>query len=739
MREPILKVREWHDYWCVQDVTGSRNFADANGELVKRPIGGTPHLFRTKRDAEIARDLCLAKLTAEPTENPDMANTHVSDLLTTNKITPDLTQWLLDMWAELKPSEGSYERIVQAQARVLANYLKEYKEHRETGDPMRNRTHIQLRNEVRNWLTTTIEVINLGAPQPMPASEEQMAAWFAKIAEDGNWSKECAGCGNYRRSTTVVARRCYCTSCKERYTHTCPKCKVIKLKDNLKSTRDNRVRTNKYYCECEKVEASIQCHRCNSNFIGPNVDGEYASAEQQDKHGVKLCYACANTFRELDCGHHSFNGAKRIRERESLEDDAPAKPSHDKHVCEACFEKADTTPEYWAAEIGQINGKTFDDIRSRRTFGVELEVCQVREAKQVQIPKVMRRHWHAKHDASLPQGGVEYASAILQGDEGLKIVEQMCNYAAEKRWAVDQAAGLHLHVGLKDDSEMAVASVCVGYHLTRAVWMCFVSPSRTQSKYCVNHKSSPEDLQKKAPDEIISLLTDSEERRRWVNWHAYKTHKTVEIRLHQGTLNYDKIANWVKAHTRFVDWCVEVGKPGLVWKALMPHRTSTRKMFLFMTQNIWKDRDLGHWFRLRSHKFPHSTLPMTRYLVAEAKKVLEKEDAETRASKYLLALSREIERTFGRGKEHLARLAGIELAAKKKITGKSHTRTGQEPMPPGPGARPQQLEIRQLPDGQREVRFIEVPADPFVIPRQAIMPPTINWEVDYEPDPDPNE
>jgi hypothetical protein len=143
--------------------------------------------------------------------------------------------------------------------------------------------------------------------------------------------------------------------------------------------------------------------------------------------------------------------------------------------------------------------------------------------------------------------------------------------------------------------------------------MNFVTPNRGQSKYCVAHDISPETalkMAKKGPGEILYNLTRAaggggtptdgpRSRRTWVNWHSYLARRTVEIRVHQGTLNYTKIRNWIIAHVRFVDWCV-AQDAGAVYKALKKPKEDVRDLFLYMTQAIWKDRRLGKWFRGRA-------------------------------------------------------------------------------------------------------------------------------------------
>ena len=79
---------------------------------------------------------------------------------------------------------------------------------------------------------------------------------------------------------------------------------------------------------------------------------------------------------------------------------------------------------------------------------------------------------------------------------------------------------------------------------------------RRENHYCGAHDYSRETLSNIGTiDDFRQFCYNLNDRYCWVNWKAYTEHGSVEIRLHSATLEYAKIANWVKAHTRFID-CV---------------------------------------------------------------------------------------------------------------------------------------------------------------------------------------
>lgn len=217
---------------------------------------------------------------------------------------------------------------------------------------------------------------------------------------------------------------------------------------------------------------------------------------------------------------------------------------NDCYCCNCSPNNEDDDEAEW--EQGRrVDGATFDRIGSRRKFGVELEIssCARHAGLRGKTP------FGVKYDGSL-SSGKEFVSPILQGDEGLAAVDNLCAYGKEHDWTVDSSCGYHVHVDCGDLNDSQLKSVAVGYALTADLWARFVTKKRAQNRYCEPLPYSSGDLRNWS---FRDILDSTEDRYHWLNWHAYNRHKTVEVRLHSGTTNADKVNNWVMIHTRFVD------------------------------------------------------------------------------------------------------------------------------------------------------------------------------------------
>jgi len=313
--------------------------------------------------------------------------------------------------------------------------------------------------------------------------------------------------------------RCYCRD----FTH-CSVCsREVPVGQDFYSTNSEIP-----FCEGCYMTAHANCQACGN---------ETASAELRDApDSARLCVSCYNA-RFVDCC-----GCGRVIAFDAVAyvDEYDA----DSYCCDCAPNNEDDDEAEW--EQGRrVDGQIFDKVGSRRKFGVELEIssCAKHAGLRGKTP------FGVKYDGSL-SSGKEFVSPILQGDEGLEAIENLCAYGKENDWTVDSSCGYHVHVDCGDLDDEQLKSIAVGYALTADLWGRFVTKKRQSNRYCKSLPYAPGDLRHQS---FRELLDSTEDRYYWLNWQAYSRHKTVEIRLHSGTTNADKVINWVKIHTRFVD------------------------------------------------------------------------------------------------------------------------------------------------------------------------------------------
>ena len=233
-----------------------------------------------------------------------------------------------------------------------------------------------------------------------------------------------------------------------------------------------------------------------------------------------------------------------------------------------------------------IDSETFTRTLSARRFGVELETsccdCDGDDIEALQ--------WGCQHDGSI--SGMEFVSPILQGDDGLASIEDVCE--ALRHCEVDHKCGFHLHIDIRDLSPEERRKVAMAYCLTYRAWSAFVSDSRRRNAYCTSHPSSWIDSLYISWQAFRSNLRGG--RYWWTNWSS--PHGTVEIRLHSGTIDGAKVTNWAIAHCRFVDRV-----RGMFFNDILQLRNATpQQQFDFLCET-WRDDRLAAFYRDRAAHF----------------------------------------------------------------------------------------------------------------------------------------
>jgi hypothetical protein len=542
-------------------------------------------------------------------------NPSLKSWLITERSTPVIARWLCGLLEKLEPPDGTVEASqVRVAITLLTGALEDYKAHRRKDDPQRVLSHDRLIQQTRSALQYALNTISFSYPLHWPCSDAALEEQLVRLATVKTWHFQCNSCGlatnrlievSWKGRGGKTCQNHYCESCYKNHTTACP-CGQRHHRDDQDLTwaLDNIKAEETVYCHKAKVETRV-CSSCRNLFLGP--PGRHGSVSQRELEelGHCLCYVCASRIRRYDCGHID-TGSHQVVEIEHVEDDNRDRQhihNSTKSVCRTCARSLPRLNFWNASKL--VKAKNFTEVGSQRRYGVELEVCQTGDLTAP--PALLTDYWHCKADASLPQSGAEFASVILQGDEGLEIIRQLCAYAREEqyatqrgqKWSVDARSGFHLHVEVPD-AWPQLKAIAVGYLATYDLWRLFAAPSRGRCKYCRQHVLRAEQALKLKGEDLLHRLShehesDTERRRRWCNWCCYDKFGTVEIRLHQGTLVAEKVVRWVQAHTRFIDWCAARSAE----EVLQQLGTEPRRQFLTLAHGPW-GHELGRWLRQRA-------------------------------------------------------------------------------------------------------------------------------------------
>lgn len=212
------------------------------------------------------------------------------------------------------------------------------------------------------------------------------------------------------------------------------------------------------------------------------------------------------------------------------------------------------------------SGNKFDF--SKLTFGVEIEsyhytrqsLIDAGTANGLQVCSEGYNHRDNKSyfkivsDASLDGDNTnEVVSPILKGNNGLNSLKAVCDALASVDAKVNRSCGLHVHIGAEKISDDHYVRIVRNYQKLERVIDSFMPVSRRGNNgyYCRSLQGiSFANCTTKS--DVINAMHGC--RYYKVNACAYLRHKTIEFRQHSGTVEYEKISNWIMFLARLVEY-----------------------------------------------------------------------------------------------------------------------------------------------------------------------------------------
>jgi len=209
-----------------------------------------------------------------------------------------------------------------------------------------------------------------------------------------------------------------------------------------------------------------------------------------------------------------------------------------------------------------------------RNFGVEIECLT--DASWRDIEKKLGSEWAVKGDGSLSYNGVEINSPILRGREGFDELKRGVDALVNDFGAtVDMTCGLHIHHDVNDLDKKEIGNVLIAYAICRDQIDKFVLPQRRTDgdgyygRPTGTKKAVVDSLKRTKNDRGDVSFLDAYTRRYYERYYpSYlnelrQTDKfnfggignavqlndeygTIEIRQHEGTVNYAEIYAWIK-------------------------------------------------------------------------------------------------------------------------------------------------------------------------------------------------
>lgn len=338
-------------------------------------------------------------------------------------------------------------------------------------------------------------------------------------------AEECSYCGETADLIHAVCGEELCGDCLDTETSECANCNNPVLMDNANYYIDSY--ETFFFC-------SRNCFR-NATDTCPNCGDRYLSDDGYNDFCSENCYY--NTD-ESGCGFLS-------------------------HWDEAYYDNKD---------VRITNNKNFFDTKGF-SVGVEIEcvagdnVPNYKKELKLKNKERLFNSINFKEDCSIhSDSGIEIVTVPTVNNEFYKLMTAIDEYLVKYEFTADNSCGLHIHIGEPHNKKDKILSkaknrhkILMLYNIYRDQLFSLVKPERSKNNFCFNKNATlqVELLLKKAmdsPEDYYNRYIRG--RYNFINMQSYSAHKTIEIRLHHGTVNRMEIMNWVDLNTIMFDYAV---------------------------------------------------------------------------------------------------------------------------------------------------------------------------------------
>lgn len=258
-------------------------------------------------------------------------------------------------------------------------------------------------------------------------------------------------------------------------------------------------------------------------------------------------------------------------------------------------------------------------VNMDRTYGVEIEFFGVKPDVVVEALEnaginasyrgythTTTSYWKIVTDSSVTNkgtgtyAGLELVSPVLKGEEGLKQLQICCRVLDELGAKVDKSCGLHVHLDARDLTLQHWKNTVVFYHnYQRSIDKMLPKSRRSgQNQYC--QPFMERDLKDISALKTLSQLRDYAEytsRYKVINVTSFLRHGTIEFREHSGTIDFEKIYNWLQFCMVVIEKAKSV-KSLYVWR----NEDDSKEFEALMTQIRKAGADLENIKYYRSRK-----------------------------------------------------------------------------------------------------------------------------------------
>jgi hypothetical protein len=178
------------------------------------------------------------------------------------------------------------------------------------------------------------------------------------------------------------------------------------------------------------------------------------------------------------------------------------------------------------------------------------------------------------HDGSLNNTGIEIQTPPATGDKAEYYIKRSCEVLRSRDYDISDRCGLHIHLDARDIQSdcKTLDKLFRTYYLVEPILLSILPKSRYDNTYC--HVLSDQFTL----DSFTGFKNIEDMEKRWYNtidtgnhksnkydssrYHGFNMHSifyrgSLEIRYHSGTINPNKIINWIYINLKVMEWALK--------------------------------------------------------------------------------------------------------------------------------------------------------------------------------------
>lgn len=222
-----------------------------------------------------------------------------------------------------------------------------------------------------------------------------------------------------------------------------------------------------------------------------------------------------------------------------------------------------------------VTERTEFNFSFNRNFGIEIEAFNIdrnelsRKLNEAGINTTTesynhetRNYWKVITDGSLRGTNTfELVSPILNGTEGLEQLQKVCRVLKSLNGKINKTCGLHIHFEASNFDLNQWKNLTWNYATLENEIDSWMPLSRRGSNntYCGTIRTTnwQSKIQNASNLRDLSRAITNDNRYKKLNFQSFWRHQTAEFRQHSGTIEFDKISNWVLFLARLIEFSKE--------------------------------------------------------------------------------------------------------------------------------------------------------------------------------------